>query len=454
MRSPRSRSPLGAKAAPSAEAREAILADFARLYWSLPDEPEAAPWVGERAARIARYRLCLVNSVEREAQELDLDPDTGYTSVTKDTVVRWQRFTFFEDTARMTDVLFRGPIEPSHADAVDLRLHAAWRRLHATIRDFEEFNDLTAPYRVSAVCVAMMLETARPPEADLIDGYFDLPDARTLASLLSLRCEKDDVGELHEMYRLICHKLQGDCCTWCEKGFDESTSAGLFDGANTLVVPATVPKLFVPQCGHAIHTLCFGSQLLSENENGMRGRCRCCLLPYGWTAIDVDPMVLAFCLLFGTYVGRRAQEISAAGEVIREAIIAIAQVCQHFSMEMNGLVTPSSTWVMLTKRHLFDDPETVDAISEYVLEMLLPPPDAEPFPRLAQAAVFGPDDHSGDESQAEEDKHVMEVFLPDRGLSGSPLVGHCMPPPSPGDELGFGDDDGCLPPPLPEDSTF
>merc|ERR1719356_1136912 len=140
----------------------------------------------------------------------------------------------------------------------------------------------------------MMLETARPPEALQSDGYYELPDARTLASLLALRCEKDDAEELAEMYRLVCQKLEGERCTWCAEALDEHSAGGLFDGS-ALVIPATVPKVLVPQCGHAIHTLCFGSQLVPDAEcDSCRGLCRRCGLPYSWTLIDIDPMVNAF----------------------------------------------------------------------------------------------------------------------------------------------------------------
>merc|ERR1719296_118453 len=200
----------------------------------------------------------------------------------------------------MSDVLFRGPIDTRHADDIDFRLHTAWREMRMTIADPDDFTALTTDHRVSAVRVAMMLETARPPEADQMDGHFELPDPRTLASLMSMRCERDDVEELLEMYRLICQKLHGCICSWCSGPFDEGSSAGLFDGADSLVFPATIPKVFVPQCGHAIHTLCLGSMLVPDRHMaGRRGHCRRCDQPYAWLSLDVDPLTNAFCLLFG-----------------------------------------------------------------------------------------------------------------------------------------------------------
>lgn len=424
MRS-RSRS-LTRLGAPSQEAQEKVLCEFARLYWVPPDSDDTPPWVGQRGEAIMRFRDRLVGLAEA-ATILDSDSEAeevrfSTALVTKDTVVRWQRFTFYEDVARMSDVLFRGPIEPRHADDVDIRLHNTWRRLQCTILDFGEFHHSVSDFRVSAVRVAMMLETARPPEANELDGHFNLPDARTLASLLSLRCEKDDVEELLEMYRLVCQKLEGETCTWCGGNFDECSSAGLFDGAESLVVPVTVPKVFVPQCGHAVHTLCFGSQLIPDQSRGVRGLCRRCGLPYGWTSIDIDPMINAFCLLFGNYVDQRAQEMSLAGEVIRSAVVSIAEVCQAFSQELHGRISASSSWVLLTKRHGFADPETVRSIGELVLQLLLPPQIGDrPFCQNNQPTVIGPEDVSDAETQDEAEKHVTEVFLPPNMAEPEPL---------------------------------
>merc|ERR1712232_729152 len=218
----------------------------------------------------------------------------------------------------------------------------------------------------------MMLETARPPEAGQLDDAFELPDARTLASLLSLRCEKDETEELLEMYRLVCQKLQGVTCAWCGQPFDEFSSAGLFDGGDTLVIPAAIPKVFVPQCGHAVHTLCFGSQLIPDRDCGPRGDCRRCGLGYAWTSIDVDPMINAFCLLFGAYVEKRARNMCEVGEVSNSVAMSVAEVCQAFSQELEGLVSPTSAWVILTKRHAFSEPDVVEAIGDVVLRLLMP----------------------------------------------------------------------------------
>lgn len=422
MRVERSRSPRSS--APSIAAQEAVLTDFARIYWAPPDEPDVPPWVGGRAAQVIRYRDRLVSQVEAATQELDLDLETGYSQLSKHTVVRWQTFTFFDDVARMTDVLFRGPIEPRHADEVDLRLHGAWRRLQATTIDFDEFANAVADFRVSAVRVAMILETARPPEANQMDGSFELPNARTLAGLLSLRCEKDDVDELLEMYRLVCQKLQGTTCTWCGDSFEECSAAGLFDGSDSLVIPTTVPKVVVPQCGHAIHTLCFGSQLIPDPEiRGLRGCCRRCGLSYAWSSIDVDPLINAFCLLFGSYVDKRAYEMRQDGEVANSVVVRIAEVCQNLSRELEGLVSPPSAWILLAKRHEFSDPETVSFIGDLVLRILSPAESEcgnaqERLPMPPTGVVVGPDDRSesdGDRSIAdEEDKHITEVYLPDK----------------------------------------
>lgn len=375
--------------APSLEAQEDLLADFARHYWLPADSPTTSPWIGDRALRIIEFRKRLLSEVIAAATFGDDSDDDHFfggpkapqalafrsDNSRKDTIARWQRFTFYDEVARMSDVLFRGPIDPRHADEFDLQLHNAWRCLRSTIADMLDFADFTANFRVSAVRVAMMLETSRPLEASQIDGYFELPDARTLASLLSLRCEKDDIEELLELYRLVCQKLEGSVCAWCNEAFSEGTTAGLFDGGDNLVVPATVPKVFVPPCGHAIHTLCFGDQLVPRDRDaGPRGYCRRCGKLYAWTSIDVDPMVHAFCLLFGPYVDKRAQDMSAIGELSQPAIISIAEVCQSFSFEMNGLVGPSSAWIMLARRHNFTEVGAVEAIGEEILRLLIPRP--------------------------------------------------------------------------------
>jgi len=326
----------------------------------------------------------------------------------------------------MSDVLFRGPIEVRHGDDMDRRLHASWRRVRATIGDSEAYMRVIVDFRVSAVQVAMMLETARPPEAAQMDGSYELPDARCLASLLSLRCDKDDEEELHEMYRLVCQKLQGERCMRCAEALDEHSAAGLFDGSS-LIVPSCVPKVLVPQCGHAVHTLCFASQLLPENSAGARGLCRRCGFSYAWTSIDIDPMVSAFCLLFGSYVDKRATEMAAEGQIARSDILRIAEICQNFSLELGGLIVPSAAWAMLSRRHAFEcPPDAINVISECILDILMPPPQTveelplEPDAPLGHTAVVAPEDRFDDDSLSdmsegfqEHRKHVTEVFLPD-----------------------------------------
>lgn len=420
----RSRSPV--RSAPCLEDRETLLAQFAALYWAPPDSPELPPYVGNRVMEIKRFRERLVSEVEAAAFEAPVSDDAKpYLKVPKSMVVRWQRFVLYEDIARMSDVLFRGPIEPQHADDVDLRLMTAWRRMRGTISSLEEFTNAVVDFRVSAVRIAMMLETARPPEACHLDGFFELPDARTLSSLLLLRCEKDDEEELLEMYRLVCQKLEGKSCTWCGKPLDECSAAGLLDGS-TLVVPSTVPKILVPQCGHAIHTVCFGTQLVREDDAGVRGCCRRCGLPYEWTTIDADPIVNSFCVLFGHYVEDRVREMCDEGQVIEESTRSIAEVCLNLARELGGLVSPSTICVLLMKRHAFNldlvSPDSLETVCQCVLDQFLPAPpeerDRPPPPALAQAAVagavFGPDDRrdgSGSE-MSDQERFLTEVFLP------------------------------------------
>jgi len=439
----RSRSPLRLEA-PSLEVREEILSAFARLYWAAPDGVDSPPWLGRRAAEIVHFRCRLVALVEQTVQDLappvaPLERQSSTTCISKADVIRWQRFTFYEDLARMSDVLFRGPVEPRHADDIDIRIHNSWRKLQPTVVDFDEFNAVVCDFRVSAVRVAMMLETARPPEASEIDGHFQLPDARSLASLLSLRCEKDDPEELGEMYRLVCQKLQGHDCSWCGSDFDECSSAGTFDGSEALVVPMTVPRIFVPQCGHAVHTVCFGTQIIpEENRGGLRGHCRKCGLHYAWSSIDVDPMINAFCLLFGSYVDRRAREMCEQGEVIQSAAMSIAEICQNFSQELGGLVNPASAWILMAKRHVFDaDPETIEIIGDTVLQFLLPPEGGSFQATVTKPTVIGPDDFSDDDTASQdgqERESLTEVFLPDEDFD-APFGDTGSEPASEADEM-------------------
>jgi len=153
-------------------------------------------------------------------------------------------------------------------------------------------------------------------------------------------------------------------------------------------------------------------------------------------------MINAFCLLFGNYVDRITRPMCEAGKVIREGVLSIAEVCQNFSLEANGLVSSTSAWMLLTKRHVFLDPEVVEAINDMVLDVLMPPDMARhPYPVQTSTAVIGPDDRSDEDSQDERDRqHVTEVFLPDQDILGPPSDGEL--PPSP---------EEFAPPPLPED---
>eukprot|EP00971_Amphidinium_carterae_P211921 4205342-Amphidinium_carterae.1 len=182
--------------------------------------------------------------------------------------------------------------------------------MRATVYNVEDFEEVVSSFRVSAVRVAMMLESARPLDvADLDENFEQEVDARTLSSLLHLRCHKDHPEELDAMYRLLCRKLSGTSCACCSQLIDEDTCTGGFGCQD--VVPALVPLLFVPQCGHAIHAVCFATMLVQETDPSERGRCRHCLQPYGWSGIDLDPLLSTFCWIFGKYVDREAQEMRA-----------------------------------------------------------------------------------------------------------------------------------------------
>jgi hypothetical protein len=147
----------------------------------------------------------------------------------------------------------------------------------------------------------------------------------------------------------------------------------------------------------------------------------------------MDAMVSAFCLMFGSYVDKRACEMAATDQIMRSSILSFAEICQSFSLELCGLMSSASAWVSLTKRHIFECPEEViNVITEAVLDILLGPPpgldhpEADELPRepaapLVQPAVVCPedrpdmDDALSDASSGlrEDRKHLTEVFLPD-----------------------------------------
>lgn len=348
-----------------------MLAEFARHYWLPCDSPSTPPWSGERAKEVDRYRLWLVNQVEEAVGTPDLS--LGLTAPCPKTVVRWQRFVFFEALAKMSEILYRGPITPELSYEVDANLTLTWRTLTKTIRDMLEFSVLTKAYRVSAVSVVMMLEAARPPELSSCEEL-DLPDARTLTSLLSLRSDKDNIQEILEMYRLVYRKLEGFCCPLCHRPFEESASTGLWlgDGA---VVPIEVPKIFIPQCGHALHSSCFCTQLLREPQcSPACGRCRQCAAPYGWTPNDVDSLINIYCLMLGPKLDERAREGRTCRAIDTDALMNFVKASRNMSAELNEILSPASVWTLLIRRHRFKEGHFVDIIHHTVLDFLTPPP--------------------------------------------------------------------------------
>merc|ERR1719253_1063940 len=108
----------------------------------------------------------------------------------------------------------------------------------------------------------------------------------------------------------------------------------------------------------------------------------------------------------------------------------MAEICQSFSAELNGLVSAASAWVALTRRHAFECPEeAINIIDESVLDLLAPQPareeelPREPPAPLVQTAIICPEDRPDmdecdsasevSETTREERKHITEVFLPD-----------------------------------------
>jgi len=434
MRSPRSRSPPLLRVL-SPEYQEEHLAEFARVYWTPPDSKEVPPWKGQRARAVQVFREHLVSQVELAAS----DEDERFLLHTKEQLStfwrrrilpRWCAYTFFEDLAKMSDVLFRGPIDAAHAQDTDIRLSSAWRRISATIFDIEEFEEVVAPFRVSAVRVAIILETARPAEAAAMDGLYELPDARTLASLLHLRCHKDFKEEIAEMYRLLFRKLGGTTCSWCSKPLDEDLS--LCDGCSDMAIPM-IPRVFVPQCGHAIHAVCFANMLVGDFDPSERGRCRQCFQPFGWSAIDVDPLVSAFCWNLGRYVDQGAQEIRATGEVLasRPLVHSCAGACEAFSQELNGLISPSVAWIALTKRHCFLEREVVSLIGDLVLRALSMPPGSAASGEQENGSLVGEADSQAASSDVDPLEDARTVPPHDLDSDVSTEAWQCeVPPPS------------------------
>jgi len=417
---------------PSLRDREALLAEFVRLYWEPPDFPDAPPWTGQRAAKLVDFRERLTSEAERVAAIGEDDDDRHINceeALDGRLVSRWQRFVAMYDLARMSDVLFRGPIESSHEVDIDVRLSRAMRRVHESVTDVGEFLRHVAEFRVSAVNVAILLETSRGTHVEQAGDCEDLPDARTLAGLLTRRCGNDGCEEVIEMYRLLCQKLAGVACPMCGEGFDEAESAGCWavetgaPGSPT----ASVPKVLVPQCGHAVHTACFGEHLSSNVGAGPRGRCRCCGASFGWTSIDIDPLLSTFTEMNRTYFDSILVKVSDDVEDPLQDAIGVARACQNLAVESNGLVTAATAWLAIRHRYADSRPEVVDHFEGAMLQ-LLPlleaerPCDRTPLEFLTESVVIGPEDRSDADDDAscssrsegakEFERHVVEVFLP------------------------------------------
>mmetsp|Transcript_34641 Transcript_34641/g.73772 ORF Transcript_34641/g.73772 Transcript_34641/m.73772 type:complete len:482 (+) Transcript_34641:354-1799(+) len=431
----RSRSPRAqALLPPPLEVREAFISDFAALFWLRNKSIEDPPWCGEREARIRQFRERLVGLAEQAApanedwiDELLARPHRA--TIDKVLLSRWQRFTFFDDLARLSDVLFRGPIDGRHAHEVDVRLLAAWQRLDSASLVFAagpmHLNPKIRDYHISAVRIAVMLETERPLEEEE-----DIPDARTLATLLNLRCEKEGEEEVLEMYKVLCHKLTDCLCPGCSNPFDDVSSLGHFENPNS----GPVPKVLVPQCGHAMHSICFCSQLASDRAVGHRGCCRYCGLEYAWTTADVDPMIDAFCLVFGPHVDLKVREMAKERIWSEETILGFVQACERFSAESNGLLGPATIWRVFMRRYRFSQEDTIIVVSEEVLARLDPaadPPTADRTVILwgTGVAVVDAEDESDTESgtsapterEAKNDRtKVTNIFLASSELDPDP----------------------------------
>ena len=129
-------------------------------------------------------------------------------------------------------------------------------------------------------------------------------------------------------------------------------------------------KSLVPQCGGAMHTLCFGSLLLPSTEGGgTRGSCCRCGLSCAWNWNKVDPLLNAFCL----YVGEYFEKTRLAGRPNDAGAPGLAELGRNFSEETTHLVSPTAAGILLTKRRELGDIEAVEALGDLVLNILLPP---------------------------------------------------------------------------------
>jgi len=81
----------------------------------------------------------------------------------------------------------------------------------------------------------------------------------------------------------------------------------------------------------------------------------------------------------------------AAGDVVLSTPLVdnCAGVCEAFSQELNGLISPSVAWISVTKRHRFLEQEVVSWIGDLVLRALSMPPGSTASGEEDNASVVG-----------------------------------------------------------------
>jgi len=134
-------------------------------------------------------------------------------------------------------------------------------------------------------------------------------DARTLMSLLAWRSERDVEEEVRQVYGLATMKLKFSgvgSCHLCAREFDVDT-LGVLETEEELEeafqrgeeLPFAIPKIIVPPCGHAVHSICWCTRLVASDREGedRLGYCKECT-KYTWYQIDTGILQKVFTFVF------------------------------------------------------------------------------------------------------------------------------------------------------------
>lgn len=297
-----------------------------------------------RLAKIRAYRSGLLDKLRAGLRNIS----TGHA-------------VFYDDLLRMSEVIFREePVEDIRASSLQYSLDATDRRLLRIINDemhgdIEAFDKMTAHHRVSAVHLALRLETGPV-------GTGASPDARTLMNLLAWRSELDPEDEVRQVYSLATMKLKFcgcGVCTLCQREFDVDL-LGVLENQEEIEdvraddLPFAVPKIIVPRCGHAIHSLCWCARLVAPTlgEDILWGHCSVCKVQFEWLQMDIRILQKVFRFVFSNYLCRALEkdgfdtmstDLTMNGDVAQAASLA-ATICTNFQAEATNIITAPCEW--------------------------------------------------------------------------------------------------------------